>query len=1063
MKYNYKRGIARVLTTIIVMSSITISDVEASSGSGSSGGTGGLEGLVGDVFNVVVPTQPDQSITENNIYKNNPLNFILDPNRITPPAALDQTFEDDATVFFKNQETGSAYDYSSTSDGFTVINKSTTKVDVTLKASLTGMDGVKLTSDSTFTDDKSASVYLALKDSKNKTAAIDKFGAAMKTTLEGQPDAYKVTYNSATGQYKNEIKSDNEITTEGITFENYTFRMTGSCNRANSWSNLSETIEPAITITWMVALRPKNVAPSILKDSYVMNDGNALSVGVDLGSGKLGATDVKTITFVNENGVTKTVPTEFYTVINGSLVFAASYIDQLISNNIQSRSFTVTFNDTAETKKKVTLVTNDVAPSVEQTEYTMTSGQPIQINVDLGSGTLAAKGVASITFVNGTGKTKVLPATDYTFVDGVLEIKASYIDSLLNNGVTSRSHTITLNDAAKTQVKITCTANGTGPSIEKDEYVMKKGEGLEINVDLGSDDLAATGIASITFVNDSGVTKTLPTTDYAFADSKLMLSESYIMSLINGGLTSRALTITFNDGAKTQRKVTLIAESVKPSVTDGEYIMHYNQSMQINMDLGSGALGATGIASITFVNGAGVTKTLPTADYTFADGVLEIKASYINSLLDNGVTSRIHTVTMNDTAKTQAKVTFIVNGSGPSIGNSEYTMKKGESVEVDVDLGNDDLAATDIASITFVNSSGVTKTLPTKDYTLTNNKLEFSETYILSLLNGGITSRILTITFNDNAKTQKTVTLIAESARPSNIDDEYVMQSAKPIEINIDLGSGALGATKITSITFVNGSGVTKTLPTTDYSFTNGVLEIKASYIDSLLNNGVTTRAHIITLNDAAKTQVKATFVTNGNEPSVENSEYTMKKGEGVEINVDLGSETLAATGIASITFVNGSGVTKTLPTTDYTFTNNKLNLSETYILSLLNGGVDSRVLTITFNNIGKTKIPVTLTAESVAPSITKTEYNMVSGQALPIDIDLGSGKAKATGIKSITYVDKGANVTVPTSQYVFSNGALRFRAAYINGILNAKITLREYKITFNDTAGTSGTITLKK
>ncbi len=1062
MRFNYKKGIAGVLTVVLAMCTVSITDVRASN-AGGAGGTGGMEGLVGEVFNVVVPTQPDQSITENKVYTNSPLNFILDPKRITPPALPDKTFEDNASIFFKNQEAGSLYDYSSTSDGFTVINKSTTKVDITLNATLEGMDGVKLTNGSAFTDDKSASVYLALIDSNKRAAAIDKFGAVIKATLEGRPEAYKVTYNSLTGKYKREMKSDSEIAAEGITFENYVFRMTGACNMANSWSSLSGTIEPAITITWTVALRPKKVAPSIPKDSYVMNEGNPLSIGVDLGSGELEAKGIKEITFVNSNGVTKTVSTSDYSLVNNELIFTASYIDLLIGNGVQSRSFTVTFNDTAQTKKKVTLVTNDTAPSIDQTEYIMASNQPIQINVDLGSGTLAATGIQSITFINPTGQTKTLPATDYTFKDNVLEVNSAYINSLLSNGVTSRVHTITLNDPAKTQVKVTFAANGNGPSIADKEYIMKKGEEVEVSVDLGTDDLAATGVAEVTFVNGAGVKKVLPTSDYTFADSKLTFSSDYILSLFNGGVTSRTFTITFNDGAKTQISVLLTAEDTKPSNVDGEYAMHIDQPIQINVDLGSGASGATGIASITFVNGAGVTKTLPTSDYMFADGVLKVSASYINSLLNNGVISRIHTITLNDAAKTQIKATFIVNGNEPSINQKDFIMQRGQGVEVNVDLGTDDLEASGITEITFVNAAGVKRTLPTSEYTFANNTLKFSESYILSLFNGGVMSRTFTIVFNNSVKTQVSVTLAAENKKPSNVDSEHAMHLNQPIQINVDLGSGALGATGIASITFVNAAGVTKTLPTTDYTFTNGVLKINASYINSLLNNGVTSRVHTVTLNDTAKTQLKATFVVNGTKPSIENKTYMMQKGQGLEMNVNLGTDDLAATGITEITFINGAGVKRTLPASDYTLANNKLKFSESYILSLLNGGVNSRDFTIIFNNAGKTQASVTLTAVSIAPSIKQTEYKMVSGQSLPIDIDWGSGDARATGINSLTYNDGGKETVVPSSYYFLENGVLKLRASYINGVLSANILTREYKIIFNDKAQTQGTIILKK
>lgn len=957
---NYKRVIAGILTAIMVMTVNGMPDVKASSGGG--GGTGGLAGLVTDVFSVVVPTQPDMSVDENKIYTNSPLNFILDPKRITPPAAPDMTFEDNARIFFRNHEAGAPYDYSSTSDGFTIINKSTTKVDVTLKASLTGMDGVKLTNDRTFTDDKSASVYLALIDSKNKVAAVDKFGAVMKTTLEGKPEAYNVTYNASTGKYKNEMKSDSEIAAEGITFENYTFRMTGNCNEANSWSNLSDTIEPTFTITWLVALRPKNVAPSIPKDFYVMNEGNPLSIGVDLGSGALGANGIKEITFVNSNGVTKTVSTNNYVLNKDDLVFTASYINQLISEGIRSRSFVVTFNDNVETKKKITLVTNDVAPSIGLSEYTITKGQSVEVDVDLGSGALGATGIKSITFVPPTGGTKTLSTDNYTFADSVLTFKASLIDMMLSNGVVSREFTITFNDRAGTQIAVMMNANGIEPSIAQTEYIMEKGKDVEVTVDLGSETLAATGIKSITFAPSAGETKTLLTDKYTFANSVLTFKADLIDMMFSNGVVSRTFTIYFNNVTSTPVKITLTAQDMIPSNTDAEYPMMKGQPVTVDVDLGLGTLGATGIKSITFVSPTGETKTLLTDKYTFANGVLTFNAGLIDMMFSNGIVLREFTVTLNDKAGTRFAVTLKANGVEPSVAQTEYMMETGKDVSVNVDLGSDALAATGIKSITFVAPTGETKTLLTDKYTLANNVLTF-----------------------------------------------------------------------------------------------------KASLIDMMLSNGVLSRTFTITFNNVTSTSIKTTLKVDGKSPSIAQTEYTMEKGKDVPVNVDLGSKTLEATGISSITFVPPTGGTKTLLTDKYTFVNSTLTFKASLIDMMLNNSVDSRTFTITFNDVAKTQTKVTLKALSVAPSINITEYKMVSGQVLPIDIDLGSGEAKATGIKSITYKEGGKDVVVSSSYYFLDNGILKLRASYINGILSAKVTSREYIITFNDKTQTSGTIILKK
>ncbi len=94
------------------------------------------------------------------------------------------------------------------------------------------------------------------------------------------------------------------------------------------------------------------------------------------------------------------------------------------------------------------------------------------------------------------------------------------------------------------------------PSIAVTDYTYTSGSALEIPVNLGAGDLAATGINRITYVNSSNVSTALSTDNWSYADGKITITESYITALAGNSVT-RDYKITFDDTAATKVTVTL--------------------------------------------------------------------------------------------------------------------------------------------------------------------------------------------------------------------------------------------------------------------------------------------------------------------------------------------------------------------------------------------------------------------------------------------------------------------------------------------------------------------------
>lgn len=318
---NYKKILAVGLAATMVMGS----SVVAFADEGTASGEGKLEGTVNtEVFSVVLPTQTEGDAS---------LAFILDPEGLiskTNQAAYSGKTFGTGTLFFAN--TGGTTDYSNTSDKLTVTNKSSVKADVSVSATITGNDGITLSSDKTFADDTSASMYLAIVDAANADGvAIDDKGAKVSATLDEAPvGAYEYTY--ADGAYKYALKAD----TSSIDFKKYEFQLTGAANADGDWSAL-EDAAPEVELTWTV------VAHS---DAYVSS--TELSVGnesvtlnapesVTISSVVLNKTDGSKVTLTSGNtytlsGTTLGIKSAIVSAYSGATItitYSDSHVDTL--------------------------------------------------------------------------------------------------------------------------------------------------------------------------------------------------------------------------------------------------------------------------------------------------------------------------------------------------------------------------------------------------------------------------------------------------------------------------------------------------------------------------------------------------------------------------------------------------------------------------------------------------------------------------------------------------------------------------------------------------------------
>lgn len=101
----------------------------------------------------------------------------------------------------------------------------------------------------------------------------------------------------------------------------------------------------------------------------------------------------------------------------------------------------------------------EAAPSIATKSYNMTTGSPVAVNVSLGAGSLAATGIASITYTSSSGASRTMATSDYSLDGNTLTFSANYIQGVIQAGVTSRVYKVIFNDEASTEVDITFTTS----------------------------------------------------------------------------------------------------------------------------------------------------------------------------------------------------------------------------------------------------------------------------------------------------------------------------------------------------------------------------------------------------------------------------------------------------------------------------------------------------------------------------------------------------------------------------------------------------------------------------
>ena len=312
----FKQRIA-VALAIVMVAGCSMTAFAAEENQGTVTGSGELEGTVStDVWNVQLPTKVVGDTT---------YDFILDPEGLIEETEAARysgaTFTGDTGMFFANVSggdvsggdvSGGDVSYSPTSDAKTIINKSSYAVDVTVtatvKAAVDSEHAVTLSEDNTFANDKTTSIYLALTDGTNTgVVKTSTKVATISSTIGAAPDgSYVYAYENDEQTYKLKADLSDDI------FEDYSFQLTGACNKAADWADF-EDADPQVEIVYSVAKHEDNtatddykivIANGIATYTFVNapdTDNSGITAMTVDGTSRMGAVNNGNITY--ENGV----------------------------------------------------------------------------------------------------------------------------------------------------------------------------------------------------------------------------------------------------------------------------------------------------------------------------------------------------------------------------------------------------------------------------------------------------------------------------------------------------------------------------------------------------------------------------------------------------------------------------------------------------------------------------------------------------------------------------------------------------------------------------------------
>ena len=422
-----KKIVAIALSGTMILSSVLVASADGTTSTGTSAGHVDKE--------VLTVTLPSDGTTI--------FNYTVDPEKLIKDAG---TFKDGTPVvgntdgvYFTNA--GTPATYSSTSDAATFAGLNSVDVDVTVTATVTaGTKDITLVADDTaLAAAKTPALLLKMKVGTDEKA-ITSSGATAKATITGKPNNFEVKAKTDGSGFEYKVKSD------ATGWDSKTLTLSGKVNNVDVTDDMTV---PSIALVWSVA-KHVAVAPTLSTTTADYEIGSeddlelTLANVANITKVELGETEVAAANYeLSSDKNTLTIKKE-----------ALAGVTEAGKVNLKITATSAEVTTGTELTCEVTFAKTDVAPSIEQQSYIMSSGNNVEITLDYGVGELAATGIKEITFV-ANGETKTCATSNYSVSNNALTFLGTYTSAMISNNVTNRTFTVVFNDKDGTSVEVT--------------------------------------------------------------------------------------------------------------------------------------------------------------------------------------------------------------------------------------------------------------------------------------------------------------------------------------------------------------------------------------------------------------------------------------------------------------------------------------------------------------------------------------------------------------------------------------------------------------------------------
>ncbi len=850
-----------------------------------------------------------------------------------------------------------------------------------------------------------------------------------------------------------------------------------------------------VTRTFTVTVNPVNQAPTLNAIGNLTVNENAGLQTVNLSgisSGAANEVQTLTVTAASSNPALVPNPTVSYTSPNttGSLTFTpaadasgtvtvtVTVNDNGTSNNVVTRTFTVTVNPVNQTPTlnaigNLTVNENAGLQTVNLSGISSGAANEVQtltVTAASSNPALVPNPTVSYTSPNTTGSLTFTPAAD---ASGTVTVTVTVNDNGTSNNVVTRTFTVTVNPVNQTP-----TLNAIG------NLTVNENAGLQTVNLSGISSGAANEVQTLTVTATSSNPALIPSPTVSYTSPNTTGTLNFTPA-VNGNGTA-TVTVTVNDNGASNnivtRTFTVTINPVNQAPTlnaIGNLTVNENAGLQtVNLSgISSGAANEVQTLTVTAASSNPALVPNPTVTYTSPNGTGSLTftpapnaygtATLTVTVNDNGtsnnIVTRTFTVTINPVNQTPTLNT---------IGN--VTINENAGLQTVNLSGIGSGAANEVQTLTVTAASSNPALVPNPTVTYTSPNGTGSLTFTPAPNAYGTAT--LTVTVNDNGTSNNIVTQaftvivnpVNQAPTLNAIGNLTLNENAGLQTVNLSgISSGLTNAAQTLTVTATSSNPALIPNPAVSYTSPNATGAL--SFTPAANGNGSATITVTVNNNGVSNNVVTRTFTVTVNPV---NQAPTLNAIGNLTVNENAGLQTVNLSGISSgaanevqtltVTAASSNPALVPNPTVSYTSPNTTGSLTFTPAADA--SGTVTVTVTVndngTSNNVVTRTFTVTVNPVNQTPTLNAIGNLTVNENAGLQTVNLsGISSGAANEVQTLTVTATSSNpalIPSPTVSYTSPNttGTLNFTPA-VNGNGTATVT-----VTVNDNGASNNIVT---